>query len=99
MLTVDGTLLQNRDMLRFYRHVWRCIGMEMEGAYYLRQFQEAKATGLVRTDTAVGVYYYVSDVPLQHGTDLATRLDPAEGVPPLYAITRHILTRILGTSA
>ena len=96
MLTVDGTLLQNRDMLRFYRHIWRCIGMEMEGAYYYRQFLEGRSTGLIGSDTSFGVYYYVSDVPLQHGTDLATRLDPSEGIPPLYAITRHILSQVFG---
>ena len=30
LLTVSGTLLQNRDMLHFYRHIWDCIGLEME---------------------------------------------------------------------
>jgi CRP-like cAMP-binding protein len=95
MLTVDGTLLQNRLMLRFYRHIWRCIGMEMEGAYYFRQFLEAESAGLITDDVAVGFYYYVSDVPLTPRQTLAARLHPAEGVPPLYATTRQVLASIL----
>ena len=94
MLTVDGTLLQNRVMLRYYRYIWRCVGMEMEGAYYFRQFQEAENIGLISHDVSVGFYYYVSDVPLEMDAGLATRLHPSEGIPPLYAITRHVLSSI-----
>jgi hypothetical protein len=95
MLTVDGTLLQNSIMLRYYRAIWRCIGMEMEGAYYYRQFQEAENIGLIPEDVAVGFYYYISDVPLEADAGLAARLHPSEGIPPLYAITRHVLSSIL----
>jgi Family of unknown function (DUF6909)/Cyclic nucleotide-binding domain len=95
MLTVDGTLLQNRVMLRYYRYIWRCIGMEMEGAYYFRQFQEAENIELISRDIPVGFYYYVSDVPLEMDSGLATRLHPSEGIPPLYAITRHVLSSII----
>jgi hypothetical protein len=94
MLTVDGTLLQNHAMLRFYRYIWRCIGMEMEGAYYFRQFQEAENIGLIPHNVAAGFYYYISDVPLKPKESLAARLHPSEGVPPLYAITRHVLASI-----
>ena len=94
MLTVDGTLLQNEVMLRYYRDIWRCAGMEMEGAYYFRQFQEAENIGLTSHDVPVGFYYYVSDVPLEMDAGLATRLHPSEGIPPLYAITRHVLSSI-----
>ncbi len=94
MLTVDGTLLQNKVMLRYYRYIWRCVGMEMEGAYYFRQFQEAENIGLISRDIPVGFYYYVSDVPLEMDAGLATRLHPSEGIPPLYAITRHVLSSI-----
>ena len=96
MLTVDGTLLQNQVMLRFYRYIWRCIGMEMEGAYYYRQYQEAENINLIHRDVPVGFYYYISDVPLEADASLAARLHPSEGIPPLYAITRHVLSSILG---
>ncbi len=98
MLTVDGTLLQNRDMLRFYRYIWSCIGMEMEGAYYYRQFREAKTTGLIDPDVPAGFYYYVSDIPLEHKANLTARLLPHEGVPPLYAITRQVLADVFAVS-
>jgi hypothetical protein len=95
MLTVDGTLIQNRDMLRFYRYIWSCVGMEMEGAYYYRQFREAQSTGLIDRDVRAAFYYYVSDIPLEHTANLSARLEPHEGVPPLYAITREVLAAIL----
>lgn len=96
MLTVDGTLLQNRDMLRFYRHIWSCVGMEMEGAYYYRQFREARSTGLIGEASVARFYYYVSDIPLEHSANLSARLLPHEGVPPLYAITRQVLSAMFG---
>ncbi len=98
MLTVDGTLIQNRDMLRFYRYIWSCIGMEMEGAYYFRQFREAQSTGLIDRDVRSAFYYYVSDIPLEHTANLSARLEPHEGVPPLYAITRQVLAAIFAPS-
>ena len=95
MLTVDGTLLQNRDMLRFYRYIWSCVGMEMEGAYYYRQFREARSKGLIPADAVARFFYYVSDLPLEHESNLSARLEPHEGVPPLYATTRQVLAAIL----
>jgi len=95
MLTVDGTLLQNSVMLRFYRAIWRCVGMEMEGAYYFRQFQEAENIGLVRPGIPVQFFYYISDLPLEADASLAARLHPSEGIPPLYAVTRHVLSSVL----
>jgi len=95
MLTVDGTLLQNSVMLRFYRAIWRCVGMEMEGAYYFRQFLEAENIGLIRTGIPVQAYYYISDLPLEADASLAARLHPSEGIPPLYAVTRHVLSSVL----
>ena len=95
LLTVDGTLLQNRLMLHFYRNIWQAIGMEMEGVHYGRQVQEAIHTGLLRESTRFGYYYYVSDLPLESGSNLAAPMTPLEGVPPLYAITRAVLSSIL----
>lgn len=95
MLTVDGTLLQNETMLRFYKQIRKCIGIEMEGAYYFRQLREAQDTGLAPPQVKTHFYYYVSDLPLQPAERLSARLEPRDGVPPLYAITRHILNQIL----
>jgi hypothetical protein len=38
----------------------------------------------------------VSDLPLETGQRLSERLAPLEGVPPLYAATREVLSDILG---
>ncbi|MEL6177724.1 MAG: hypothetical protein AAFS10_02165, partial [Myxococcota bacterium] len=99
MLTVAGTLMQNALMLNFYHRLWRCIGLEMEGAYYLRQILKARALGLMRQPLDLRFIYYVSDVPLDHEATLAGRLGPHEGIPPLYAITREVLTGIFEAEA
>lgn len=91
MLTVDGTLLQNRLMLHFYRHIWGCIGLEMEGTYYYRQVLESTQLGVIRDSVKQRFFYYVSDLPLAPHGSLSSRMALSEGVPPLYAITRHIL--------
>jgi hypothetical protein len=41
MVTVLGTSLQNRDLLKFfYESTWG-IGLEMEGSYYQKAIQSA----------------------------------------------------------
>lgn len=94
MLTVAGTLLQNRLMLHFYRHIWGCIGLEMEGAFYCRQILEARQLGVTASDIDLRFLYYVSDLPLEHDATLSVSLRAIEGIPPLYAITREILSGI-----
>lgn len=94
VLTVSGTLLQNATMLHFYRRIWRCVGLEMEGSYYHRPLQEARALGLVRPDLALRYLYYVSDLPLHTESNLSGSMRAIEGIPPLYAITRHVLNAI-----
>ncbi len=94
MLTVDGTLFQNTMMLSFYRHIWDCIGLEMEGIYYLRQIIEGSQHGLIPKNLFTNFYYYVSDLPADPGSQLSTVMDLSEGIPPLYAVTREILTDI-----
>ncbi|TVQ26410.1 MAG: hypothetical protein EA383_05445 [Spirochaetaceae bacterium] len=94
ILTVDGTLLQNRVMLNFYRRIRQCIGLEMEGTYYYRQVLESMELGVVSRDVDLRFFYYVSDLPLQHDLALSSRLQVSEGVPPLYGITRHILDEV-----
>ncbi len=94
MLTVDGTLLQNPQMLNFYHHTWGCVGMEMEGSYYYYPVVEAKDLKLINDSVNARFLYYTSDLPLQHTENLSARLSATEGVPPLYAVTRHILNGI-----
>ncbi|MCL2481772.1 MAG: cyclic nucleotide-binding domain-containing protein, partial [Spirochaetaceae bacterium] len=94
MLTVDGTLFQNTMMLSFYKHIWDCIGLEMEGIYYLRQIIEGVQHGLIPKNLFTSFYYYVSDLPADAGSQLSTGMQFSEGIPPLYAITREILTDI-----
>lgn len=91
LLTVGGTLLQNRAMLQFYKRIWGCVGIEMEGIWYLRAILEAEELGVLRPGAPRRFLYYVSDLPLEAGQRLSERLGPLEGIPPLYAITREVL--------
>jgi len=95
LLTVAGTLLQNRPLLHFYRNIWKCIGLEMEGVYYARKVTESIQLGVLDPSVVQRYYYYVSDLPLQAGERLSSPLAASEGIPPLYAITREILAAIL----
>ncbi len=94
VLTVAGTLLQNRVMLNFYRHLWRCVGLEMEGSYYHRPLEEARELGFVRRDLLMRYLYYTSDLPLMADANLSGSMLAIEGIPPLYAVTREILNGI-----
>jgi hypothetical protein len=94
MLTVAGTLLQNRMMLQFYKHVWGCVGLEMEGTFYARQIADSMRMSLISPDIPVRFVYYISDLPLDSGANLSTPLQVSEGIPPLYGITRHIVSAI-----
>ncbi|MFW5828010.1 MAG: DUF6909 family protein, partial [Alkalispirochaeta sp.] len=95
MLTVDGTLLQNRQMLNFYRQIWNVIGIEMEGTHYYREILESRQLGVIRREVQFRFLYYVSDLPLETSATLAAPLRASEGVPPLYSITRYILNQII----
>ena len=94
LLTVTGTLLQNRQMLHFYKHIWGCIGLEMEGTCYYRQILESQQLEVIPSDIRIRFLYYVSDMPLLRTENLASRLTAAEGIPPLYGITRQIIRDI-----
>jgi len=95
LLTVAGTLLQNRPLLHFYRNIWKCVGLEMEGVYYARKVTESIELGVLDPSVVQRYYYYVSDLPMEKGERLSAPLTPAEGIPPLYAITREILAAIV----
>lgn len=106
VLTVTGTMLQNERLLRYYQRVWGCVGMEMEGSYFARVIEDFHQQGITRPDMITRFAYYTSDLPLaesdaaEAGDDsgsatLSSPMTPLEGVPPLYAIARGILERIL----
>jgi hypothetical protein len=47
VLTVDGTVIQDRNLLLFYKEFFDCISLEMEGSYYARNLLANKELGLV----------------------------------------------------
>jgi len=98
VLTVLGTVMQNQVMLNFYRRLWGCVGLEMEGSYYCRQLLQSKTRGVLRADVALRFLYYVSDLPLHEGQNLSGSMRALEGIPPLYAVTREVLAAILTPS-
>jgi len=98
MVTVLGTSLQNRDILRyFHRSSWKAIGLEMEGAHYQKAIQAAsKIRGSLNKNITTRYAYYASDNPLETGSTLASGGLGVGGVKPTYLITHAILKGILG---
>ncbi|MDO6595861.1 hypothetical protein Q4512_02980 [Oceanihabitans sp. 2_MG-2023] len=96
MITVLGTSLQNKDILKFfYSSTWNVIGLEMEGAHYQKAIQAAsKVRGSINEDVKVRYAYYASDNPLETGGTLASGGLGTSGVKPTYLITRKILQQI-----
>lgn len=97
MITVLGTSLQNRDILKFFHNsTWDVIGLEMEGAHYQKAIQSAsKIRGSISPKVAVRYAYYASDNPLETGSTLAQGGLGTAGVKPTYAITEKMLKQIL----
>ncbi|AUP81606.1 DUF6909 family protein [Flavivirga eckloniae] len=97
MITVLGTSLQNKDILKFfYNSTWQVIGLEMEGAHYQKAIQAAsKVRGSISSGVKVRYAYYASDNPLETGATLASGGLGTSGVRPTYLITRTILKQIL----
>ncbi|MBW4358922.1 DUF6909 family protein [Flavobacterium taihuense] len=96
MVTVLGTSLQNRDLLKFFHEsTWGVIGLEMEGSYYQKAIQSAsKIRKSVPHDVKVRYAYYASDNPLETGSTLASGGLGTTGVKPTYLITIKILEQI-----
>jgi hypothetical protein len=97
MITVLGTSLQNRDILRFFHDsTWNVIGLEMEGAHYQKAIQSAsKIRGSISPKVKVQYAYYASDNPLETGSTLASGGLGTSGVKPTYLITEKMLNQIL----
>ncbi|WP_445730708.1 DUF6909 family protein [Mariniflexile sp.] len=96
MITVLGTSLQNKDILKFfYNSTWSVIGLEMEGAHYQKAIQAAsKVRGSISPNVKVRYAYYASDNPLETGATLASGGLGTTGVKPTYLITRKIIEQI-----
>ena len=96
MITVLGTSLQNKDILKFFfNSTWNVIGLEMEGAHYQKAIQAAsKVRGSINPNVKVRYAYYASDNPLETGSTLASGGLGTSGVKPTYLITRKILQQI-----
>ena len=97
MVTVLGTSLQNRDLLKFFHDsTWDVIGLEMEGVHYQKAIQAAsKIRRSINPDVKVRYAYYASDNPLETGATLASGGLGTSGVKPTYLITQQILKQIL----
>jgi len=97
MISVLGTSLQNKDLLKFFHDsTWNVIGLEMEGAHYQKAIQSAsKIRGNISENVKVRYAYYASDNPLETGATLASGGLGMTGVTPTYAITQRILEQIL----
>lgn len=96
MVTVLGTSLQNKDILKFFNtSTWKAIGLEMEGVHYQKAIQSAsKIRKSIREDVKVRYAYYASDNPLETGSTLASGGLGTTGVKPTYLITDKILKQI-----
>jgi hypothetical protein len=99
MITVLGTSLQNKDILKFfYNSTWNVIGLEMEGAHYQKAIQSAsKVRKSINPNVKVRYAYYASDNPLETGSTLASGGLGTSGVKPTYVITRKILEQIFNS--
>ena len=97
MVTVLGTSLQNKEILKFFRDsTWNVVGLEMEGAHYQKAIQAAsKVRGNIRSDVKVRYAYYASDNPLETGSTLASGGLGESGVRPTYLITEKIINQII----
>ena len=99
MITVLGTSLQNKDILKFFQEsTWNVVGLEMEGVHYQKAIQAAsKLRGSISEDVKVRYAYYASDNPLETGSTLASGGLGTTGVKPTYLITEKILEQIFNS--
>ncbi len=99
MITVLGTSLQNKEILKFFHDsTWDVIGLEMEGAHYQKAIQSAaRIRKSINPNVKVRYAYYASDNPLETGSTLASGGLGTSGVRPTYVITRKILEQIFNS--
>jgi len=88
MVTVIGTSLQNKDMLKKFQSSWNTVGLEMEGGHYQRAISAAIIKGHISKNIKVRYAYYASDNPLTSSQTLAAGEMGAEGIRPTYMVTK-----------
>jgi hypothetical protein len=96
MLTVAGTIVQNYDLLNFYKYINGCIGLEMEGYYFVKEIESHFKHNIIN-DIVTRCYYYVSDLPLDPTQNLSQEgqaVSWEEGVGTMNAIQRNILNLV-----
>lgn len=94
MLTVAGTILQNKKLLTYYKHIEGCVGLEMEGCYFAQAIQQGIEQSLLKETVPTRFLYYVSDLPMDPNTNLAQEegnVSWDEGVPTMNIITEQCL--------
>lgn len=97
MLTVAGTIVQNKDLLNFYKCVMGCVGLEMEGYFYAKEIESATKHLILSPNFITRCFYYISDLPLDPEQNLANEhgiVNWEEGVQTMNAIQRYILKQI-----
>lgn len=98
MLTVAGTILQNYELLNYYKHVMGCVGLEMEGYYFAKEIENSAKHNLIHEKFIMRMFYYISDLPLDPGQVLSQEgvaVSWDEGIGSMNAIQRHILNQIM----
>ncbi len=99
MVTVLGTSLQNKDVLRrFHTSNWKAVGLEMEGGHYQRAISAAIIQGHIPRDIKTRYAYYASDNPLRNGQTLASGSMGDVGIVPTYMITKVLFQKIVDIS-
>jgi hypothetical protein len=95
MVTVLGTSLQNRDLLKFFMNQlggnWFRDGRILLSESHPVSLENKKS---VPHDVKVRYAYYASDNPLETGSTLASGGLGTTGVKPTYLITIKILEQI-----
>ena len=97
MLNVAGTILQNSELLHFYKNVQGCIGLEMEGYFFAREIESCIKHGILKKDFITRCFYYASDLPLDPNQNLAQESGNVswdEGICSINAIQRYIMKQI-----
>jgi hypothetical protein len=97
VITIPGIILQSAALLKYYKVVYGCAGLEMEGSYAVRQVEESSALGLLPPSVQTRFAYFFSDMPLgnANGTKVSSKSKPVDVVPASYAIGRAFLELLL----
>lgn len=96
-ITIPGMILQNEVLIKFYKVVYNCDGMEMEGSYVARQVEECANLGLIRPDINTRYFFYMSDMPIgnEDGSKTSAKSKSAETIMSMYAGLRGTVRAIL----